>query len=179
MPVSARLVIKKMEECQVGELIRYGYGDKHSLAIVSQAYGDEVGQLRCIVLKSSGRTDDLGLAIDSFGADDFPGCASFGTNWVIELLDSDDTFPGNPAGADTKGVVRVFGTGQAMIVGYADGRHASSLGLFDLSTFQAQKKLERHNGAPVARWRLWTSDEHRTTLGAEPLFEFSADFGLK
>lgn len=120
MPISARLMVKPLEDAEPGELVRFECGNGAALAIVMSRGPDFAANF--LILNSSA-TQFEGPEYTRF--EPSGQCGSYGLTWVLEAIDDERTWPRNAHGTDQPGVLRVFSEGIGMVVRGADERRVN------------------------------------------------------
>lgn len=97
-------------------------------------------------------------------------CASFGTEWTLELLPSPEatTYPDEFEKAGTV-VIASEGTAIRLAGDPSDNRARGVFLLLDL--WQGKQRLPA-SGLGFRRWRIWPSEEERTNRNGSPIVDF-------
>lgn len=104
-------------------------------------------------------------------ADNGTRCASFGTEWTLELLPSPEAMT-YPAEFDKAGTVVIASEGTAIRLA-GDPSDSRPQGIFlMLDRWQGKQRLTA-SGLGVRRWRIWPSEEERTNPNAAPIVDFN------
>ncbi|EJN04468.1 hypothetical protein [Phyllobacterium sp. YR531] len=161
MTIHSNFVVKREAEIKTGELIKYQTARGWGLGFV---LSNAEGRLSVAALRETGQSS-LPIHSTFFTSDTI---LSFGTDYVIELLDSDETWPGNYA-AHADGTITLGHNGK--ILQLSDGRGVGRPNWLDLETMKFSSKADSE-GSPVVKWRIWANEQDYNSLKSTPIFEF-------
>ncbi|MER8371750.1 hypothetical protein [Mesorhizobium sp. M1406] len=95
--------------------------------------------------------------------------ASFGSDWVLEIVDGDWSYAGNREYYDIGGVVFI---GDKMTIAARHPERFNDIQQFDLSLWA---EAEGNSGEiPAPYWRLWANQSEKERRNGIPLMEFDA-----
>jgi hypothetical protein len=97
-------------------------------------------------------------------------CVSYGTDWAVEPLLGDESFP--QRGEEPAGSLLIGNGLTALRLDPAQGR--SDFDYFHIDLVHGGRVEIRDHVVPVIRWRIWAAAEDRNRPGATPVVEFGA-----
>lgn len=97
---------------------------------------------------------------------------SYGKDWVLEPVSTEETTLNNPKTYGINGVLRLT-AGDIVLeatdpTGYADG-------LFYSLNSNSKADIALQNSLAFSKWKIWASEVHREHEGGTPLMEFDAE----
>jgi hypothetical protein len=103
-------------------------------------------------------------------------CLSYGSDWLIDLVSGDESWPGNRSYLTATGAILVDAQTAWRSLQPASDDHTSEESYFDLG---ANKFTRKHpeNFTPFMNWRIWQSKEDYLRIGAKPLIDVRAVSG--
>lgn len=168
MKVLKNFEVKEQNDCVAGELVRFGYDSNSYLGVIVHVSKDDV--FSALVLDSTDPKFPL-VTMNRFNVEG--RCVSYGSDWLLEPLDGEETWPGNAAEMDEPGTLRCFPGSTGIVSRGVDDRLVHLNGLIEIEKLRRIQR-ERYEGALVTRWQIWANEEHRDRVGATPVFEFPA-----
>lgn len=158
-------VVKTIDKCVAGELIRVPYSDTSALAVVLVAAkeGDAiVGYLSA--------PDELPSYYARYDTSD--RVVSFGTDWVIEpMLDDDSTFSGNYTSL-TSGSISITPAGPAIM--FKASRSTDGRPVYHLLSDWSQYRESTNTFAPIPGYVIWANGDDYSRPDPVPLFAFGS-----
>lgn len=166
MQIFTRVEEKLLESCDDGELVRFGFESQSRLAIVLKTVG--FGEKLVLLLAA----EDPELNFRAWQTSPHFSCASYGTDWVIELIDDEESLPNNHLDESTLGTVHQISVESAAIT--IRGLNPPSIFALDLGRLAAVAG-ERHKGVLFRKWRIWKTAEDAGKPKARPIFSYGLD----
>lgn len=164
MNVKSYFEIKKSDDLKVGELVRVTVPELSLFGIVLPK--DDVYGKMFLPLQPGPKS----RAFQPYSIRQ-QFIVSYGSEWVIETLDDDETFVGNQKYQNTPGVFAFGAEGIYLIAADPGDGMPFQFNITDFS-FDNRRYSET---APVPRWQIWANEQHAATIDAAPLFSFDAD----
>ncbi len=167
MHITRPINSKKLNECQVGELILAPVSDQWIYAIVLAGLASD--DVLVGILKGLDEQTPEPFYISLRG---IKSCISFGTDWTIEPVLSDQTYPGNRRYQGRGGSLHT--ATQSIFICFTSFRGFEDTIYFDL-TNNERLEVAAVNAAPITKWRLWVSEQEFIRPNAEPLLQFDLE----
>lgn len=98
-----------------------------------------------------------------------PNCVSFGKDWLIEIIPTAETWPGNSKFHYTPGAIMLHDR-ECWLFLDAESNYSNELAV-SLTTL-AVASAPPTNAAPFLKWRIWLSDDDRLKSNQIPFIEF-------
>jgi hypothetical protein len=95
---------------------------------------------------------------------------SYGLDWVIEILETEETKPGNSQPMEIPGVITVS-TEKRMRLGYAPSHNNARY--IDLESFKLDVS-EKFDGVPITKWQIWATEGECNAKESLPLVRYDA-----
>lgn len=170
MQLLPQLETKSIFDAEPGELVAMELRRHRAIAIVVEQH-----QMECwlVVLHSTetlSPSPPIALAVNRRQGS--KPVLSYGSNWVIELIPGDESYPGNTAAYQVPGVIYVDVDGPRL---YSRAREASGFEegtCVDLANTRFVDLAD--SGTPHLHWRIWESSDERQRTSTSPILEFSA-----
>lgn len=152
-------------ELQAGELIRFSFDSTSTLGFCLGAREAEQ-PFRVLLLSPTRRIPQVPAIVSPQLSDHV---ISFGSEWVLEVVDTDDSWVGNHEHSERPGTVLASADGYGML--YLELSGFREVVRIDLQHWQIEGGGEC---APFIKWRLWVNQTQMDRHGADPLIVFDA-----
>ncbi|AZO38651.1 MAG: hypothetical protein EOS81_10550 [Mesorhizobium sp.] len=166
MKIVTRVEEKILASCEPGELVRFGVGGQSRLAIVLTTV--DFGERLILLLKAEDPEMDFHL----WQTDPHFKCVSYGLTWVVELIDDENSWPGNDLDEDKLGTIHQISNDSAAIT--IKGIKPPVLLALDLQKIAAANG-QRRDGILFRKWRIWKTAEDASKPKARPIFSYGLD----
>ncbi len=166
MPIHMEFSTKTIQDIGLGELIKYQTQFGHGLGIVTAVDVSE-DKVAVVALR------------ESDGEGSFPQRSqfylispvlSYGQDWVLELIDTDETWPGNAKATERTGTITLVRNEKRLRLG--SQRNDSKAEWLNIETLKISPPMGYSETIPIVSWRIWSNDDERTRVGAVPIFTF-------
>lgn len=157
--------VKELESTVPGELIQFTYRTESALAVVIRI---QMQTVLLGVLKN--HTGDAPFGFEIRGANHM--IVSYGTNWLLEPIVGSETKARNRMYLESGGAIHVHGAETFMYFGYSP--EAEFQGGYSLNLNGLQLESPPQTTMPIAKWKIWASEEERRTSTGTPLMEYTA-----
>ncbi|MCB4767829.1 hypothetical protein LGR54_04370 [Ancylobacter sp. Lp-2] len=154
MKIDPEIRLKKLKDCQQGEIVRLRNGANIALVIENDPVQSTIA-----VLSPSMALRHVQLSIN---------CISFGSSWVLEPTIDENTRPQNTKYTETAGSIQITDEGPILVLQNPNGWAPAGVNLDDYKIISTIGQ----NTAPILQWRLWLSEASRDR-GEPPFFEFA------
>lgn len=167
MQVLGDATIKRFADTDSGELVAFGTRTRNLGIVLAPQDGDG----RLIGMVTVGEEPHPRMIFGSPKSE----CLSFGTNWAIEPLSGDQSFPSLHERTNLAGLLAQ--TAEGWLMSFATSG-VDSVGRFTTQWWNISSNKQENLGdraALFASWRIWqSSDEWRNNARATPVHEYTA-----
>lgn len=169
MPIHKRFEFKAARQVQAGELISIDLHDEPVKAIALNMNEEELSLTLLVLVPAHGKPFPYRTSVGATGY-----ALSFGTNWVLDLGDAGGQAPDKAVSRDIYGVVQVTPDTVCMRAAQ-DSDQTGGRCLIDMATFRGVGTMPQPSRTvDVLEWKLWLSDEDRTSHRGVPFIDFKA-----
>lgn len=165
MNIIAPLTPARLSEVKPGDLVYINMGRGRSLALVLKFINGN-----CLLAVLSPQADTSGPFTWLIDAEE--DAFRVATDWTLELLDETSLPLEDRSFTTASGAIHVDNKGVWLHVRRRTTDNHNRSVTVNLQTFE-YGEIGRH-AVQHPHWRIWASEEHRTTPGRKPLFEFTA-----
>jgi hypothetical protein len=102
-------------------------------------------------------------------------CLSYGTEWQIEPIPGDETFPTSPQLDEQIGVIFLDGTSVLLRVDPVS--ETAQYGMFFVDLLKGEACQLPQNASPFKRWRIWHTPQERDRPNGAPIVSFGHEAG--
>lgn len=178
MEVATPIATKLLSETTIGELVQVRIGTHIVFSIILGSAANQVARRIVGFLEPLPNNRDRGMPTI-----DYPTHAeinndrkviSFGTDWVLEPILGDRSWPGNREAFHMNGSLVLDGNQYLAFFRSAPDDHDHDDVWFNLSNSTVSDRPPTDLGAPVERWRIWASRNELTKVGGAHLIEIIA-----
>jgi hypothetical protein len=158
---------KSAESVQPGELLKIKFAEHNVLAIMVKRND---GRAVFAVLEAK-RWQNGPIPFHVAMEEPEGYCLSFGTEWKLQLIMSDETVPRRREYVEKPGVIHI--SEKRCQLGLAGTRPGDEFLFCDLLSMSFGAL--NNSAAPILEWKIWASDADAVRPSAQPIFAFKAN----